>query len=227
MCRLAAYPAHPTFWRMDANQTVAGVVLAGGLSRRMGGGDKTLLDLGGRSMLARVIDRLAPQVSALAINANGDPSRFAAFGLPVVADPVEGFVGPLAGVLAGLRWASAAAPAASHIVTVSGDAPFIPTDLVLRLATALGHGRAGIAIARSNGELHPVIGLWPVRLADDLEAAVTGGTRKVLAWTDRHGTVPVDFPLVRIGDETVDPFLNANTPEELDEARRLLARMPS
>jgi molybdopterin-guanine dinucleotide biosynthesis protein A len=211
---------------MNQDRQVAGVVLAGGLSRRMGGGDKTLLDLGGRSMLARVIERLAPQACALAINANGDPSRFAPFGLPVLADPVGGFVGPLAGVLAGMRWASAAVPGASHIVTVSGDAPFIPTDLVPRLRTGLSEGCAGIAIARSNADLHPVIGLWPVRLADDLEAAITGGTRKVLAWTDRHGTWPVDFPMLRIGEEAVDPFLNANTPEELDEARRLLARMP-
>ena len=117
-------------------------------------------------------------------------------------------------------------PGASHIVTVSGDAPFIPEDLVSRLRTGLSEGCAGIAIARSNGDLHPVIGLWPVRLADDLEAAITGGTRKVLAWTDRHGTWPVDFSMLRVGEEAVDPFLNANTPEELDEARRLLARMP-
>jgi molybdenum cofactor guanylyltransferase len=207
----------------DHLERIAGVVLAGGLSRRMGGGDKGLLDLHGQSMLAHVIAAFAPQVVRLALNANGDPARFAGFGLPVVPDTVEGFAGPLAGVLAGLRWAATHAPRATHVASVSADAPFLPHDLVRRLAGASAGQPNAIAMARSGGELHPVIGLWPVHLAGDLEAALAAGTRKVLAWTDRHGTVGVDFPFVTIGTERVDPFFNANTPSEMDEARRLLA----
>ena len=191
----------------------------------MGGGDKGLLDLDGQSMLARVIAALGPQVRTLAINANGDPARFAGYGLAVVPDTVDGFVGPLAGVLAGLRWAAVHAPDATHIATVSADAPFLPGDLAARLADALIDRPTAIAIARSGGELHPVIGLWPVHLADDLEAALMAGTRKVLAWTDRHGTVAVDFPFLDVAGEQIDPFFNANTPAELDEARRILAVM--
>ena len=205
-----------------------GVILAGGLSRRMfaetsAGGDKALLALGATTMLDRVIATFAPQVAMLALNANGDPGRFAAFGLPVVADTIGGFVGPLAGVLAGMRWAAAAAPSSTHIVTVSGDAPFLPGNLVSRLMTAAADHPRAIALARSNGEWHPVIGAWPVVLADDLEAALVSGVRKVLRWTDVHGTIPVDFAFANIGGEQVDPFFNANTPDELDEARRLLA----
>lgn len=202
-----------------------GVVLAGGQSRRMGGGDKSLLDLGGAAMLARVVAAFEPQVDRLVINANGDPARFIGFGLPVVADTVDGFVGPLAGVLAGLRWTARHVPTASHIVTVSADAPFLPSDLVARLAAAVGHRPDAIAIARSRGELHPVIGLWPVHLADDLEQALRAGVRKVLAWTDRHGTIGVDFDPLQVGGEQIDPFFNANTPAELDEARRILAKI--
>jgi molybdenum cofactor guanylyltransferase len=222
---LADPRAVPRLDRMsnEPRRMIVGVVLAGGLSRRMGGGDKSLLDLGGDTMLARVIARLQPQVARLVINANGEPSRFAAFDLPVIADTLDGFVGPLAGVLAGLRWSAVHVPAASHIVTVSADAPFVPHDLVTRLLTE-GNATA-ITLARSGGELHPVIGLWPVPLADDLERALHAGVRKVLAWTDRHGTHGVDFPFTAIGGESVDPFFNANTPAELDEARRLLALM--
>ncbi len=209
-----------------AQRSIIGVVLAGGLSRRMGGGDKGLLQLGRATMLDEVIRRLDPQVVGLVINANGDPARFARFGRPVAADPIGGYVGPLAGVLAGLRWAVDHAPGATHVVSVSSDAPFLPGDLCRRLEAGLAGATGGIAIARSGGELHPVIGLWPVALADDLEAALRAGVRKVLAWTDVHGTVPVDFPLLQIAGRTIDPFFNANTPEELDEARRLLAHLP-
>ncbi len=201
---------------------IIGVVLAGGQSRRMGGGDKGLLAVAGRSMLGHVAERLRPQVASLVINANGDPVRFAEFALPVVSDTVDGFVGPLAGVLAGLRWTASHAPMATHIATVSSDAPLLPDDLVARLAAALNGRERAIALAQSAGELHPVIGLWPVALADDLETALRGGLRKVLHWTDRHGTVPVDFAFVSIRGSVVDPFFNANTPEELDELRRLL-----
>ncbi|MDX2159413.1 MAG: molybdenum cofactor guanylyltransferase MobA [Hyphomicrobiaceae bacterium] len=217
----------PYLSRMDqsARHSIVAVILAGGLSRRMGGGDKGLLGLGSSTMLDAVLARIAPQVAGLVLNANGDPARFAVFRLPVVADPVEGFVGPLAGVLAGMRWAAAHAPAACHVLSVSSDAPFLPADLVDRLADAILPGGGRIAIARSGGELHPVIGLWPVALAHDLEAALRGGVRKVLDWTDRHGTVPVDFPFFQVGCIEVDPFFNANTPAELDEARRLLATL--
>jgi len=202
---------------------IVGVLLAGGLSRRMGGGDKGLLDLAGSSMLARVIDRIRPQVGDLIINANGDPGRFERFGCPIAADTVPDNPGPLAGVLAGMRWAVANRPSARYILTVSTDAPFLPDDLADRLALAADSGAGAIAMARSSGKLQPVIGLWPTALADDLEAAVRhDGIRKVLAWTDRHGVVPVDFAPVLISGKGVDPFFNANTPEELDEARRLL-----
>jgi molybdopterin-guanine dinucleotide biosynthesis protein A len=213
----------------DLAPSVTGVILAGGQSRRMGGGDKGLLDLAGKPMLAHVIERLAPQVGRVVVNANGDPARFAAFGLPVVADTVPDFAGPLAGVLAGMRWSRANAPAARWIATAAGDAPLLPRDLVERCIEAL-EGRSGgrpgaIALARSAGELHPVIGLWPVALADDLEAQLAAGVRKVLAWTDRHGTVPVSFPFVEVGGTNLDPFFNANTPQELGELRALLARV--
>lgn len=208
---------------------VVGVLLAGGQSRRMfasgaGQGDKGLLEIAGKPMIGHVIDRLSPQVSALVINANGDPERFAAFALPLVADTVGGHLGPLAGVLAGMRWAAVNVPRAQFIATVSTDAPFLPTDLVQRLVAALAGAKGGeqIALARSGGHLHPVIGLWPVALADDLERSLHDGVRKVLAWTDRHGTLAVDFAPVSKGGQEVDPFFNANTPEELDAARRLL-----
>jgi molybdopterin-guanine dinucleotide biosynthesis protein A len=160
----------------------------------------------------------------MAINANGDPARFAAFGLPVVADTIPDFAGPLAGVLAGMRWSLANAPAARWIATAAGDAPLLPTDLVARCLKALPERQGGIALAQSGGELHPVIGLWPVALADDLEAQLAAGIRKVLAWTDRHGTVPVPFPFVEVGGIDLDPFFNANTPQELDSLRAMLAR---
>ena len=206
---------------------ITGVVLAGGQSRRMfpdnpGGGDKSLRDLTGRPMLAHVLDRLSPQVDRVILNGNGDPARFAAFGLPVVPDPIAGFVGPLAGVLAGMEWCVANAPASTHIVTVSADAPFIPSDLISRLVEGSMTSPSSIAIARSRGKLHPVIGLWPLVHAGELRTALTAGVRKVLAWTDRHGTVAVDFPLTQIAGREIDPFFNANHPEELAEAGRLL-----
>ena len=208
--------------RIDGT-SVTGVVLAGGQSRRMGGGDKGLLEVAGKPMLAHVVDRLSPQVDQMVVNANGNPNRFAGFGLAVVPDTVGGFVGPLAGVLAGMRWSLAHAPVARWIVTVAGDAPLVPADLVSRLAAAID-GRTGVALARSNGELHPVIGLWPIGLADDLEQELGRGVRKVLHWTDRHGTIPVDFAMAKIGSLEVDPFFNANTPQELDALRAILAK---
>lgn len=212
-----------------AAHLITGLLLAGGQSRRMaaafasnGGGDKGLLELGGKPMIQHVIERLRPQVGRIVINANGDPARFQRFCLPVIPDTLGGFAGPLAGILAGLRWSSEHTPEATHVASVSTDAPFLPLDLVARLRERASHAHGGIALAASGGEVHPVIGLWPVALADDLEAALETGVRKVLHWTDRHGTLPVEFPPEMIGGRLIDPFFNANTPEELDEARALL-----
>lgn len=189
----------------------------------MGGGDKGLLRFGDGTMLGRVIARFAPQVGRLVLNANGDPARFAEFGLPVAADTVDGNVGPLAGVLAGMQWAKTNTPQARYIATASTDVPFLPEDLVARLRQATEATEGAIAIARSGGHLHPVIGLWPVSHLEDLERALRDeGVRKVLHWTDKHGTVAVDFPDQKIAAQTIDPFFNANTPEELEQARRLI-----
>ena len=194
-----------------------GVILAGGKATRMGGGDKGLLPLGAHSILGHVIERLGPQVSGLALNANGDPARFADLGLAVLPDSVAGFPGPLAGVLAGLDWA--AGEGASHIVTVAADTPFFPCDLVPQLLLAAEAQGKPIALAATPDPergiaRHPTFGLWPVALRDDLRAALDGGTRKVVAWTDRHGTALARFPVDR-----GDPFFNVNTPEDLDRAR--------
>ena len=200
------------------NSAVVGVLLAGGQSRRMGGGDKNLRQLGGRPILDRVIERLQPQVGRLILNANGDPGRFARTGLTVVPDSVEGFVGPLAGVLAGLDWAAANVPAAMWVVTAATDAPFLPADLVARLVVATEEG-AELVCAASHGQPHPVIGLWAVRLREDLRRAVVEeGLRKVDAWTARHRLAMVDFPA-----DPVDPFFNVNTPEDLAAAERLVS----
>lgn len=202
-----------------------GVILAGGRATRMGGGDKTLLRLCDKSILAHVIARLAPQVGALALNANGDPARFSAYDLPVLPDPIAGFAGPLVGVLAGLDWA--AGEGAEAIVTVAADTPFFPCDLVPRLmlaAEGMAHPLVLAATPRgeedtksmSRGGLirHPTFGLWPVALRDDLRAALEEGLRKVVLWTDRHGGREVLF------DDAHDPFFNVNTPEDLAEAQR-------
>ncbi|MEO1694825.1 MAG: molybdenum cofactor guanylyltransferase MobA [Pseudomonadota bacterium] len=205
-------------------EPIVGVVLAGGLSRRMGGGDKGLLNLGDRSMIGHVVARLRDQAGPLVINANGDPARFSALGLPVQPDTVDDTPGPLAGILAGLIWAQTNAPTVTHIASVSSDAPFVPRDLVAQLRAALAQApNAKIALARSEDGLHPVIGLWPVALADDLDRALRDGVRKVLHWTDRHGTAEVHFGPVQIGGVTVDPFFNANTPDDFAQARALIA----
>lgn len=206
-------------------ESVIGVLLAGGQSRRMGGGDKCLLELAGKPLLAHVIERLKPQTSALVLNANGDLNRFSEFELPTIADPVEGFAGPLAGVLAGLSWARANAPDARWIVTAASDTPFFPQDLVARLLDATSGQYPAIALAMSNDRLHPVFGLWPTALADDLHEALEGGTRKVLDWTDRHTTVTAEFPEAHIGQTTIDPFFNANRPDDMAHAESVLAEM--
>jgi molybdopterin-guanine dinucleotide biosynthesis protein A len=197
---------------------VVGVLLAGGLARRMGGGDKPLRLIGGRTILDRVIERFAPQVAALVLNANGDPGRFAPFGLPVVPDSVPGFAGPLAGVLAGLDWAAANRPDCPLVASVATDAPFLPRDLVARLLAGREGADADIACAASGGQPHPVIGVWPVRLRDELRhALVDEDIRKVDVWTARYQLVEVPF-----ADRPVDPFFNANRPEDLETAAALL-----
>ena len=200
------------------SEPVVGLLLAGGLSRRMGGGDKNLRTLGGRTILERVIDTVRPQVSALVLNANGDPERFAAFGLPVAADVVEGYPGPLAGVLTGLEWAQVHAPDARWLATFATDAPFLPGDLVTQLLAAVAREGADLACARSDRQAHPVFGLWPMALAGELRRAVVEeGVRKVDAWTARYRLAVADF-----STDPVDPFFNANRPEDLEEAERLM-----
>ena len=210
-----------------AKAPVTGVVLAGGRSRRMGGGDKGLLELAGKPMLRHVIDRLAPQVSTTVINANGDPQRFAAFALPVVADTVEGFVGPLAGVLAGMRWSRGNVPDARWIVTAPGDAPLLPLDLVERMMEAVAGREDSIALAQSGGEMHPVVGLWPIALMQDLEEQLRPACARCC--TGRIGTARWPWPSrrTRFCGLNIDPFYNANTPQELGELRAMLRKAPS
>lgn len=197
-----------------------GVIVAGGQSRRMGGGDKFLLPLGGKPIIARIIERFGRQASPLAINANGDPGRISDFGLPVIPDTFEGFAGPLAGVLAAMNWAAEVAPQASHVATCAADTPFFPEDYVAVLRDKAGPET--IVLATSDGNRHPVFGLWPVALAGDLAAWLAGtDTYKVLAWVNRHEKAFADFALYRMGGETIDPFFNINTPEDLDTATRL------
>jgi len=205
----------------ETDEVVAGIVLAGGLSRRMGGGDKGLRLLGGRPLLAHVVERARPQVAALALNANGDPARFSAFGLPVVADSVEGFVGPLAGILAGLDWAVEAAPACRWVASFAGDAPFLPLDMVARMLSAVTGAGADLAAVASGGRSQPVIGLWPVALRGALRAAIVDeDVRKVDVWTARYNLVTIDYAA-----EPFDPFFNANRPDDLAEAERILGQL--
>lgn len=194
-----------------------GAILAGGLARRLGGGDKALQLVGGRTVLARLIERLSPQVARLILNANQDPARFAPFGLPVVPDGLPGHPGPLAGVLAALDWAAAHGAGAEWVVTVPGDCPFIPLDLAARLHAARAREGAQLAAAASGGRTHPVIGLWPVALRAELRhALVAEDTRKIDAFTGRYRHATVSWPAA-----PVDPFFNVNTPGDLAEADRI------
>lgn len=205
-----------------------GVILAGGLATRMGGGDKALLQIGGQTLLQRVIHRLQPQVAGMALNANGDPARFDGFGLPVLPDSIDGFPGPLAGVLAGLDWA--AEQGAEAIVTVAADTPFFPVDLVDVLQdTAQGMTHPLVLAATPRGEektksmsrsgliRHPTFGLWPVALRDDLRGALHDGIKKVVIWTEKHGGREAVFET-----DNGDPFFNVNTPEDLEAAEAMV-----
>ncbi|MBL6599683.1 MAG: molybdenum cofactor guanylyltransferase MobA [Alphaproteobacteria bacterium] len=201
------------------NEKVAGVLLAGGQSRRMGGGDKCLRMLGTRTILDHILERVRPQVSSLVLNANGDPARFDGFKLPVAQDSVEGFAGPLAGVLAGLDWAAEHAPDCEWLASFATDAPFQPPDLVERLLEAMQSEGADLACAASEGRHHPVFGLWPLRLREDLRAAmIEEDIRKVDLWTARHRLAVAAFDVAEI-----DPFFNANRPDDLETAAQLLA----
>jgi molybdopterin-guanine dinucleotide biosynthesis protein A len=199
-----------------------GVLLAGGLARRMGGGDKPLTKIGGMTILDRVIDIMRPQCEELILNANGDPARFAATGLPVVSDSIPDFAGPLAGVLAALDWTAGHRPDVGWVVSVAADTPFLPHDLVARLHEAREQSGEPLAQAETNRRTHPVNALWKVSLREDLRAAMKDGMRKIDAWTARHGIVNVVWQT-----EPIDPFFNANTPEDVAEAERLIGQNSS
>ena len=205
---------------MPSDPSLCGVLLAGGLARRMGGGDKPLMALNGRPLLAHAIARLAPQCAHLAINANGDPARFADYGLPVVADSVEGYAGPLAGVLAGMDYAAAHWPQAQWLLSAPADTPFPPEDLVMRLRAAMERANASIAVAASGGRTHHAIALWDISLREDLRAALTQeDERKVSAFIARYAHVVVDWPVA-----PYDPFFNVNRPEDIPQAAAIAAQ---
>jgi molybdopterin-guanine dinucleotide biosynthesis protein A len=199
-----------------------GLVLAGGLARRMGGGDKPLVEIGGETILSRVLARFRPQCVRIVINANGDPARFTAFGDPVVADSVPDFAGPLAGILAGLDWAVQNMPEIEWIATVPGDCPFLPRDLVAKLHAARQAETAPLACAKTAGRMHPVAGIFPLALRADLRAALTQEKlHKVGVWVGRHDAATAEWP-----DQPVDPFFNVNTPEDRATAEALARQYP-
>jgi molybdopterin-guanine dinucleotide biosynthesis protein A len=201
---------------VESDRRPVAVLLAGGLARRMGGGDKGLRLLGGRPLLDHVLDRIRPQVCAMALNANGDPARFAAWGLPVLADTLPDNPGPLVGVLAGMRWA--AARGVADVLSVPTDTPFLPQSLVAALTEARRAAGVPIACAASLGRTHPVVALWSVGLAEALEAALRDGVRRIDRWTAMQGTTAVEF------DATAgDPFFNVNSPDDLTATEALLA----
>jgi molybdopterin-guanine dinucleotide biosynthesis protein A len=198
---------------------IPGVLLAGGLARRMGGGDKPMRTIGGKTILERVIARLAPQCDGMILNANGDPTRFASFGLPVIADDVADFPGPLAGILAALDWMATNRPEVKRVLSAAADCPFLPRDLVARLEQARATEKAELAVAASGGQTHPVVGLWSVYLRDELRhALVKEDMRKIDRWTARYPLATVSWPVTPL-----DPFFNANTIHDIAAAERLAA----
>jgi molybdopterin-guanine dinucleotide biosynthesis protein A len=197
-----------------------GLILAGGLARRMGGGDKAKIEIGGVTILDRVLATLSGQCVGLAINANGDPERFADTGLPVIPDNVPDHPGPLAGILAGLDWLAEQDSGVEWMLSVPGDCPFLPDDLVARLHQARRKMGAGVplACARSGEWRHPVVALWPLALREDLRRALTvEDLRKIEVWTSRHGVAVADWPT-----EPVDPFFNVNTPDDAKRAQEMM-----
>lgn len=207
--------------KKHSNTNVAGVILAGGLARRMGGGDKSLLNLGDRTLLDQVIERASSQVDQLVLNANGDPARFAGYGLPVVADVVPDFAGPLAGILTGMHWARDNAPECQWLASFASDTPFFPADLVARLLQQAEQDNAPLACAMSEGRNHPVFGLWSLSLLDELHSAVVDEeVRKIMRWTDRYKCSQVEFSI-----QPFDPFFNINRPEDLQTAEQFLTQL--
>jgi molybdenum cofactor guanylyltransferase len=204
---------------MKSDTAIPGILLAGGLARRMGGGDKPMRSIAGRTILDRVIARLGPQCDGLILNANGDPARFAACGLPVIADQVKDFPGPLAGILAGLDWIAAHRPGVNWVLSAAADCPFLPRDLVARLERARTEENAQLAVASSGGQTHPVIGLWSVALREELRhALVVEDVRKVGSWASRYSRATVSWPT-----EPLDPFFNANTSDDIARAEKMAA----
>jgi molybdopterin-guanine dinucleotide biosynthesis protein A len=198
---------------------VCGIILAGGLARRMGGGDKPLKTIAGKPILAHVIERLRSQCAGLVLNANGDPARFASFGLPVVADDVPDFAGPLAGILAGLDWTVKNLPGAECAISVAADTPFIPRDLAERLHAARLNEACDIAVAASGGRTHPVIALWPIVLRNALRRAlVDEGERKIDRFTARYEVAEVNWPRA-----PHDPFFNVNEAADIEAAEKIVA----
>ena len=207
---------------MTSPENVLGVLLAGGLSRRMGGGDKGLMPLGGEPVMAHALSRLKDQTNQTIVNANGDPNRFSRFELPVVPDTIDGFAGPLAGVLAGLRYAEKMKGKPTFIASVAADTPFFPDDLIQRFLEKAATPTT-VVLATSNGRRHPTFGLWPVSLADDLEDWLSHEeNRKVMAWVHRHDWAEADFEMYNWQEETIDPFFNINTPDDFTLAQNLL-----
>jgi molybdenum cofactor guanylyltransferase len=205
---------------------ILGVILAGGSSRRMfvgheGGGDKGFADLGGQQMLAHVIERFGVQTASLVLNANGDPARFKSYGLPVIPDLDTKEKGPMAGLVAAMHWAERCNPAISVIATVTSDVPFLPRDLVARLV-AESQGRAAIAVSAERR--HPTIGLWPLTLKEKLQAALARDDLSLGVFAEAHEAIAVSFPFSESAGVLIDPFFNANTPDDLKEARALLTR---
>jgi len=206
---------------MTAKNTLS-LILAGGLARRMGGGDKARIRIGNATILERVVARLTPQCSRIIINANGDPARFADTGLTVVADSIPDFAGPLAGILAGLDWTAANVPGCEWLASAPGDCPFVPRDLVTRLHEARTAAGVPLACARSGEWRHPVAGLWPVSLREDLRRAISDeGLRKIEVWTERQG-----IALANWADTPVDPFFNVNTPDDAARAEEIAKLYP-
>jgi molybdenum cofactor guanylyltransferase len=208
---------------MSLPPSALGVILAGGLSRRMGGNDKALLTLEGRTLLEHVAERLAPQCKSVILNANGDPSRFGKVHLPIVPDSVADRPGPLAGILAALEWCAVHRPDISWVVSAPADTPFIPKDLVMRLHKALHETRKSetrkpIAYATSGSQAHFAVGLWSVSLRRDLrQALIQQGTRSIRDWLRRHDHAEAAWPA-----GPFDPFFNINTPEDLERAKVLV-----
>ncbi|MBS4083903.1 MAG: molybdenum cofactor guanylyltransferase MobA [Rhizobiales bacterium] len=204
------------------NKKPLGLVLAGGLARRMGGGDKGMIKIGGQIILERVLERLKPQCSHIIINANGNPERFGFTGLPVVPDDIPNFAGPLAGILAGLDWAASNAPDTEYLLSAPGDCPFLPRTLNNRLSAALAAENKPLACAKSGDWRHPVVGLWPVALRSDLRRALMEeNLHKIEVWTARYGVAIAEW-----ADTPIDPFFNVNTPEDAERANEIAARHP-